>query len=57
MPATRKYRSADRQVEAAVRQKEYDSLSIPQKLARIDKRLGKGQGATKERWRLTLKEA
>ena len=45
-------RKAQRQSEAQARQASYDKLSPKEKLARLDKKLGKGQGAKKQRERL-----
>ncbi len=42
----------DRQESAGVRQEERDKRSPLQQLIVLDKRLGKGQGATKERAKL-----
>lgn len=47
----------ERQLQAAIRQAEYDALTPQQKLDRIDERLGKGVGAAKERARLAKKLA
>lgn len=44
-----------RREEALERQKERDSRSAQQQLAFLDKRLGKGVGASKERKRLQSK--
>lgn len=41
-----------RQETAAVRQAEHATLSVAEKLAKLDARLGLGQGAGKERARL-----
>ena len=41
--------------EALHRQVKYDSLSVSQKRAKLDKKLGKGIGAKKERRRLVNK--
>ena len=37
------------------RQTEYNALSIEEKIAKLDKVLGKGKGAVKERAKLTSK--
>lgn len=42
-----------RKNEANERQKEYSSLSVKEKIAILDKRLGVGIGAAKERKRLS----
>ena len=44
-----------RKEEAITRQKEYNKLTIEQKIARLDEKYGKGLGAKKERERLALK--
>lgn len=41
-----------RREEAAQRQAEYDKLTIKQKLAKLDEKLGPGQGAERQRARL-----
>jgi hypothetical protein len=41
-----------RREEAAKRQADYDKLSIEQKLAKLDEKLGPGQGAERQRARL-----
>lgn len=38
--------------EAETRQAAYDKLSVKEKVARLDKKLGKGVGAKKQRERL-----
>jgi hypothetical protein len=38
--------------EAEARQAAYDSLTVQQKIARLDKKFGNGQGASKERAKL-----
>lgn len=48
----RNWRRPDRQVEARQRQEDRDSLTPSQQLAALDERLGKGQGALRERKRL-----
>lgn len=40
--------------EAQARQKTYDALTSKEKIARLDKKFGKGKGASKERARLVL---
>jgi len=45
-----------RKEEAIERQKEYDKLTIPQKLAKLDEKYGKGLGAKKVRTKFKLKE-
>ena len=42
-----------RKSEAEARQEAHDKLTSQQKLAKLDKRLGKGIGAKKERARIT----
>jgi hypothetical protein len=41
-----------RKTEAKTRQEEYDKLTPEERLERLDKRLGKGVGAVKERIKL-----
>jgi len=38
--------------EAVIRQEGYDKLTLQQKIAKLDRKLGKGIGAMKERTRL-----
>ena len=45
-----------RQEQALERQGAYDKLTDEQKIDLLDKKLGKGVGATKQRERLTQKE-
>ena len=52
----RKEKEQKKYEEATYRQDEYDKLTPQQKLARLDKRLGKGKGAKKERGRLKKKK-
>jgi hypothetical protein len=47
-----KSRVADRRADAIARQEYRDKLSATEQLARLDKILGKGVGATKERRKL-----
>ncbi len=42
----------DKREDAEARQAEYDKLTIQEKIARLDKKLGKGLGAKKERAKL-----
>ena len=51
----RKEKEEKKYEEAMYRQGEYNKLNLQQKLARLDKRLGKGKGAKKERARLKKK--
>lgn len=44
-----------RQKEALERQKDYNSFTIPQKILKLDIKLGGGKGAVKERAKLALK--
>ena len=44
-----------RKEEAIRRQKEYDKLTIEQKIAKLDNKYGKGIGAKKEREKLKKK--
>ena len=44
-----------RKVEAKERQKDYDSLTISQKIIKLDLKLGGGKGAVRERRRLGFK--
>lgn len=50
--AKSRLRVEKRQVEAAKRMEKREKLSPKQQLNKLDKRLGKGVGATKERTRL-----
>jgi hypothetical protein len=50
-----KVRREIRQATADERKKESDKRSINEKIARLDKKFGEGQGAKKERERLTAK--
>jgi len=51
----RKDYKSERQKEAKERQEAYDKLTATQKLAKLDAKYGKGQGATKERARIEAK--
>ena len=42
--------------EAIIRQKDYDKLTINQKITKLDEKFGKGLGAKKERIKLRLKQ-
>jgi len=44
-----------RKEEAIIRQQEYDKLTIPQKLAKLNEKYGKGLGAKKVRVKLQKK--
>jgi len=44
-----------KQKEAKERQAEYSKLSVAEKIAKLDKKLGKGAGAVKERAKLLKK--
>lgn len=44
-----------RKEEAIARQKEYDKLTIEQKIVKLDEKYGKGLGAKKERDKLKKK--
>lgn len=45
---------ADRQLDAGARRVDTEGLTPQERLARLDKRLGKGVGAVKERTRLQI---
>ena len=45
-------RKEERQKEATARQRTYSRLSIAERIAQLDVRLGKGMGAVKERAKL-----
>lgn len=47
---------AQKRQEAEERQKYYDGLSVTEKIANLDKKFGKGQGAKKERAKLEAKK-
>jgi len=51
----RKDGKEDRQKEAKERQEAYNKLTATQKLAKLDTKYGKGQGATKERAKIQAK--
>lgn len=53
MKVKREIRRTQKQDEADSRQATHDSLTSDQKLAKLDKRFGKGIGAKKERERLS----
>lgn len=44
--------TTERRIEAVARQEEWEKLSPQQQLAELDRRLGKGVGAKKQRARL-----
>ncbi len=46
------FRRRERREEAVARQEEYDKLSLPQRVAKLDVLLGKGVGAKKVRAKL-----
>lgn len=45
----------DKREEAIIRQKEYNKLTIKQKIAKLDEKFGKDIGAKKERAKLLKK--
>lgn len=45
----------DKKEEAIIRQKEYNKLTIEQKIAKLDTKFGKDLGAKKERIKLAKK--
>ena len=51
MPKTK----SDKRDEAETRQEEYDKLTIQQKIDKLDKKLGKGIGAKRQRTKLEKK--
>ena len=51
----RKDRQADRQKDAKARQAAYDKLSPQEKIAHLDKKLGTGVGAKKQRAKIQFK--
>ena len=57
MSKSRRDRQSSRREDAIERQAVRDSLSNSEQIARLDKILGKGKGAVKERARLSKQEA
>ena len=53
-PNRNKGRRKTRQEEALERQEFYKALTPEEKIVRLDKKLGKGKGAKKQREKLTL---
>ncbi len=47
---------ADKQNQAIERQESYGKLTPQQKIDKLDAKLGKGEGARKERMKLTAKQ-
>jgi hypothetical protein len=48
-------RRTERQKQAIERQESYNELTTEQKIAKLDKKLGKGAGAVREREKLSKK--